>query len=104
VAIRTLSRDADDVAIKGLLVEWSELLARGRFADPLAMFPSGGSSGWTPELLARTIAGYGIPEPYPDGEVFAITPLLIRPDADEIPSAVSRNGPLRRRAAERRTE
>src|SRR5262249_37339003 len=56
-----------------------------KFADALAMFPIAKySTGLTPDLLARTIAGYGVPEPHPDGEVFAITPLLSRPDAQDI--------------------
>ena len=84
-AFRTLPISATDDAIKALVIEWSELLAEGQFADALAMFPSARDpSVRTPELLARTIAGYGVPEPYPDGEVFAITPLRSRPDADDI--------------------
>lgn len=35
-------------------------------------------------MLERTIAGYGVPEPHPDGAVFAVTPLMDRPDAEEI--------------------
>src|SRR5262249_8020247 len=75
----------DDDAIKALVVAWSELLAEGRFADALAMFASAGRPDVrTPELLERTMAGYGVPEPHPDGEVFAVTPLLGRPDAQDI--------------------
>jgi hypothetical protein len=85
MAIRTLPLTADDDAIKALVVEWSELLARGQFAEALAMFPNAGrASVHAPEMLERTIAGYGAPEPHPDGDVFAITPLLSRPDATEI--------------------
>jgi hypothetical protein len=85
LATRTLLLTADDTAIKALVVEWSELLAQGRFADALALVPSAGESCiQTPEVLERTIAGYGRPEPYPNGEVFAVTPLLDRPDAEEI--------------------
>lgn len=85
MTIRVLPLSASDDDIKALIVEWSELLASGRFADALAMFTSAdGPDVLTPELLARTIAGYGVPEPHPDGEVFAITSLSTRPDADEI--------------------
>ena len=76
--------DAPDGALKALVVEWSELLAVGKFADALAMFPNAGHPDWTPDLLARTIAGYGLPEPHPNGNIYTVTPLQDRPDADEI--------------------
>jgi uncharacterized protein DUF4375 len=78
---------AYDGAIKALVVEWSELLAQGRFADALTMFQVSEyshSSIPTPEELAKLIAGYGWPEPYPSGEIFTLTPLLSRPDAEEV--------------------
>ncbi len=82
---RTLPVGAADDAIRELVVAWSELLAESRFADALAMFPNAGDpTVRTPELLARTIAGYGVPESHPDGEVFAVTPLRGRPDAEDI--------------------
>jgi hypothetical protein len=81
---RTLPLTATDDAIKELVVEWSELLAEGRFADALAMFPTARVNKWTPELLARTIAGYGVTEPPPCGKVFAVTTLRGRPDAADI--------------------
>jgi hypothetical protein len=81
---RTLPVDAPDDAIKALVVEWSELLAAAQYADALATIPDAGQPAWTPELLEKTIAGYGVPEPHPDGEIFAVTPLRGRPDADEI--------------------
>jgi hypothetical protein len=84
MSVRTLPVDATDDAVKALVVEWSELLAQGKFADALEMFPIAQRTVWTPELLARTIAGYGAPEPYPDGKVFAVTELVGRADADEI--------------------
>jgi hypothetical protein len=85
MAIRTLPVDASDDAIKALVVEWSELLAEGRFADALGMFSNAGDPDVaTPDLLAKTIAGYGVPAPHPDGEVFAVTTLRGRDDAGEI--------------------
>jgi hypothetical protein len=51
------------------------------------MFPASDhsySSIPTSEELEQLIAGYGRPEPYPSGELFAITPLLSRPDAEEV--------------------
>jgi hypothetical protein len=82
---RTLPLSATDDAIMELVVEWSELLADGRFADALNMFPNAGDpTVRTPELLARVIAGYGVTEPSPCGKVFAVTTLRGRPDADDL--------------------
>jgi hypothetical protein len=82
MAIRTLPVDASDDAIKALVVEWSELLAEGRFADAIGMFANpGGPDAATPDLLAKTIAGYGVPG---HGEVFAVTTLRGRDDVGEI--------------------
>ena len=51
-----------DDDIKALVVEWSELLAAGQFADALNMFPiARDPSVVTPERLEKTIAGYGVP-------------------------------------------
>ena len=83
--MRTLPLMASDDQIKALVVEWNELLARGLFQDTLAMFPhSDEEATWTPELLEKTIAGYGTPEPYPDGRRYQVTTLSGHPDRDEI--------------------
>jgi hypothetical protein len=60
MAIRTLPVTASDRDIRSLVVEWSETIARGRFAEALEMFPFEGT--WSAELLQRTIQGYGVPE------------------------------------------
>jgi hypothetical protein len=57
VAISIRSSDDD---IRKLVVEWSEAIARGDFESAVAMFPSDGD--WTPELLRKTIQGYGVPD------------------------------------------
>jgi hypothetical protein len=82
VTPHVLPLDAPHDSIKALVVEWSELLAAGRFADALAMFPTADPS-WAPQLLEKTIAGYGVPG-YPDKVAHVITTLRGRPDADEI--------------------
>ena len=81
----TLSRTADDDAIKAVVVEWSERLARGRYADALALCHNSGLIPLhTPLVLERTIAGYGVPDHFDAEETFAVTPLRGRSDADEI--------------------
>jgi len=80
--MRTLPIDAADGEIKALVVEWSELLAQKRFQEALDMFPC--DYPLTADDLEKTIAGYGHPEPFPDGRTFEITRLLGRDDKDDI--------------------
>ncbi len=83
--IWTLPRGADDGAIKSLVVEWSERLARGGYVEALAMLDTTGLQRiHSPVILERTIAGYGVAELFDGDEVFAVTTLRGRPDADEI--------------------
>lgn len=94
MALRTLPLEASDDAIRSLVVEWSELLAQKRFAEALAMFlHKDRISPWTPALLEKAIAGYGVPDldsktlamMLEDWKVerFEITTLLGRPDRDQ---------------------
>ena len=70
-----------------MVVEWSELLARGRFTEALANFPA-----WDYSIspiptfkdIDQFITGYGSVEPYPSGEIFTVTPILSRPEAKEM--------------------
>jgi hypothetical protein len=80
--MRTLSITASDTEIKALLAEWNELLAQKRFQDALDMFPS--AEAVTPGELEAIIAGYGSPDPFPDGRRFEVTTLLGRADKDDI--------------------
>jgi hypothetical protein len=82
MAIRTLPITASDSEIKSLIAEWSELLAQKRFQEALDMFPC--AEATTARELEATIAGYGSPDPFPDGRRFEITTLLARPDRDYI--------------------
>jgi hypothetical protein len=80
--MRTLPITASDDQIKALVAEWSELLAQKRFQDALDMFPCAEET--TASELEATIAGYGCPDPFPDGRRFEVTTLLGRPDRDHI--------------------
>lgn len=58
--MRKLPIQATDLQVKLLVVEWTEFLAKKRFSDALDMFQySNRENAWTPELLKKTIAGYG---------------------------------------------
>ena len=76
---------ASDDQIKTLVVEWSELLARKQFQQALSMFACFEKwVVWTAKELEETIAGYGSPDPHPDGVRFEIASLLERSDREEI--------------------
>jgi hypothetical protein len=82
MTIRTLPITASDSEIKSLIAEWSELLAQKRFHEALDMFPC--AEATTASELEATIAGYGSPDPFPDGRRFEVTTLLGRADRDDI--------------------
>jgi hypothetical protein len=95
MALRTLPLDASDDDIKALVVEWSELLAQKQFQTALEMFLHvERRRAWTPTLLEKTIAGYGVPDLDSKTlsmmleewgvERFEITSLFERPDKDEL--------------------
>ena len=82
---RTLPLAATDDQIRSLVVEWSELLAGKQFQTVLKMFPHYDFWGiWTAQELKETIAGYGSPDPHPDGVRFEIASLRERPDSADI--------------------
>ncbi len=60
MAKRELPVSASEEEVRSLVVEWSEALAQGRFAEALDMFPS--VHAWTEESLRKTIQGYGVPD------------------------------------------
>ena len=83
--MKTFHMNATDDEIKAIVVEWSELLAEGRFAEALAMFPSSNAEmEWTPELLEYWISNYGCPEPYPGDRKHTLTSLSALDNAEEI--------------------
>ncbi len=82
---RSWPLSAGDDDLRRAVAEWSELLAEKRFADALSMFDVSDdphAERWTAELLERTIANYGCPDPDPEGRVFAVTSLHALPDTD----------------------
>ncbi|MBB3208733.1 hypothetical protein FHS27_004565 [Rhodopirellula rubra] len=80
MAIRIFPIDADDDAIRKLVVEWSELLAEKRFPDALAMFEVAEPT-MTPLLLERVIANYGSIDPFRDGRTYELTSVLALDDS-----------------------
>lgn len=65
--MKTLPIIATDSDIKELVVEWSELLAKKSYQAALDLLPpSTAGRRWTAELLATSIAGYGVPDVDPE--------------------------------------
>jgi hypothetical protein len=81
--MHTFATTSSDDEIKEAVVEWSELIAQKRFADALAMFPPA-EPEMTADELAKWIAGYGCPEPYPDGRTYELTSLRALPEFETI--------------------
>jgi hypothetical protein len=69
-----LSSAADDAAILGVARQWVAALAAGDFDGAFAMTAHDPYYAWSPNLMRRVIAGYGLPEPTPDGVEHRVTP------------------------------
>lgn len=81
--MKTFANSASDDEIKLAVVEWSELLASGKFAEALQMFPAEDPT-MTADELPKWIANYGSPEPYPDGRTYRLTSLRALADFQKI--------------------
>jgi hypothetical protein len=85
--MKIFALSCSDQEIRNAVVEWSELLAQGKFAAALAMFPHTSESfdlEWTPELLEEWISNYGCArEDYDSGDHRKITSLWEQPNAAE---------------------
>ena len=81
--MQTLPLTATDDEIKALVVKWSELIADKKFQEALELLPPCKVwQVWSPKELDETIAGYGSPDPHPDGVRFELTALLDFPNID----------------------
>ena len=56
----TIPIESNDKEIQAMVVAWSELLSKRKYSEALAMFPSVEAQNWTPDLLERTIQGFGV--------------------------------------------
>ena len=78
---KSLPVDASDAEIRAIVVEWSELIAGGQFANALLMFPS--VDPIDPIELQYWIENYGSPDPFPDGRKYKLTSIMAQPSADK---------------------
>ena len=70
----TLGPNPPDDEVLAFVARWIELLAAGDFDAAWATTEHDPYYGWTPELMRRTIEGFGHPEPHPSGRRFRVTP------------------------------
>ena len=68
-----LDIDSTDSDILEFVETWIDALASGKFSEAYRMTSHDPYYKWTPELIQKTIEGYGLPEPHPAGP-FRITP------------------------------
>src|SRR6266404_8729736 len=82
----TFPLNCSDEEIRKAVVEWSELLARGLFAEALAMFPHAAESfgfEWTPAHLEDLVSNYGCArKDYDSGEYRKVTSLFAQPNSE----------------------
>ncbi len=73
-----------DEEIRQAVVEWSELLAQGKYAEALAMFLHTSESSdwsWTPAALEDWVSNYGCPREVDDsGRTWKVTSLFEQPN------------------------
>jgi hypothetical protein len=74
-AMIVLHRDASDDEILDLVRKWVAALAADDYAAAYQMTAHDPYWQWTPNLMRNVIAGYGLPEPQPDGVMHHVTPL-----------------------------
>jgi hypothetical protein len=69
--------------VRQLVVDWSELLAQGKFSQALSLVALT-EVPWTPEFLQFWISNYGYDRPRPDGRTFAVSSLFDLPEGSRI--------------------
>lgn len=82
----TFAVSCSDEDIRKAVVGWSELLAKGKFAEALAMFLHTSDSfgfEWTPEHLEDWVSNYGCArKDYDSGEYRKVTSLFDQPNSE----------------------
>ena len=68
-----LNRDASAVEILELVRKWVAALASDDYAEAYRMTAHDPYWQWTPELMRKTVAGCGLPEPCADGVIHRVT-------------------------------
>ena len=95
--MRTLPITASKEEIRGLVIEWNELLAQEKYKEAFEMFPAENNElDWTPKLLESAVYTYGCPG-YTREEAerefgssdYKVTSILENPDKDKIIESIN---------------
>lgn len=101
--MKTLPIDASEEQIRGLVIEWTELLARERYEEAMELILyeekeyNGGKWTWTAEKLEAAIYSYGMPwysreeieEMFGEGEAnHRVTSIDECPDREEVINSI----------------
>lgn len=95
--MRTLPITASKEEIRGLVIEWNELLAQEKYKEAFEMFPAENNElDWTPELLESAVYTYGCPgytredaEREFGSSDYKVTSILENPDKDKIIESIN---------------
>jgi hypothetical protein len=68
-----IARNSSDDELLSEVRAWIELLAKEDFTLALQRIPGEQPDAWSPQLLQKVIAGYGLPDPHPSGTRFQVT-------------------------------
>lgn len=91
--MKTLPIAASEEEIRGLVIEWNELLAQEKYKEAFELFPveKNCDFDWTPELLESAVYTYGCPgltreeaEREFGSSDYKVTSILDNPDRDKI--------------------
>lgn len=69
-----LSKSASDSEFLKVATDWLNLISEGKYQDAFALTLHDPYYLWSPDLIEKTVKGYGLPEPHPSGKVFLPTP------------------------------
>ena len=69
-----LPKSASDAEILEFVDRWTDELALGEYDRAYARTAHDAYYQWSASLIREVIAGYGLPEAHPSGEVFSVTP------------------------------
>ncbi len=85
--MKTFALNCPDDEIRQAVVEWSELLAQGKFIEALAMFLHTSESfgfEWTAEHLEDWVSNYGCARKnYDGGKYYKVTSLYTQPNSEQ---------------------
>jgi hypothetical protein len=68
-----IGSDSSDEESLRFAEAWIDALAAGDYVGAFSLTEHDPYYQWTPELIRSVVEGYGLPEPHPSGEKYAVT-------------------------------